>query len=149
MPLFSLYIFKKVFMVVKKAVFVCVKGDTAERKAASSDLSLHLQHICLSVEPVELFAAKMEEPLELMIPTAYSHHLPLYSHTYTHFPAKRSLLLLKVVFHVSSTLLDKKAECDSRAGEKYCNKVHLCLPAGGSWWEPNPQCLNISIIDVV
>lgn len=82
----------------------------------------------------------MEEPVELlMILTTYSHRLPPYIYTHARLPAKRSLLLLKVVFHVSSTLLDKKAECDRRDGKKRCNKVHLCLPAGGSWWEPNPS----------
>lgn len=54
---------------------------------------------------------------------------PPVSHTYINFTAQRSRLLLKVVSNVSSTLLDKRADCDRRDGKRRCNKVHVCPPA--------------------
>lgn len=69
--------------------------------------------------------------------------------TSTHSPAKRSLLLLRAVFHVSSTLFDTNAEYDSRDGENLGDKVHLCLPAGGLRLEPKLEPPDIFIIDVL
>lgn len=93
-------------------------------------------------EPMERFAGKWPELVFTPPPSP--------TRTATHLPPKRSLLLLRAVFHVSSTLLDRKAEYDSRDGkealqQKFTSVCLLEVPLR----ELNPQPLDISIIDVL